>query len=164
MGIKVTRGQVSKKLARVTGLQAGSDIAPTELGDRIIPTLNVDEDPEKYIVANVGRATTGASTVFTTPTDRDFYLSNLYVSYTCDVAADSTNYAITITPRDTAAVNIVEMRKQTLTVTTDVVNLSFTTPILLERGTAITLTQTFTLGASAMSASIVGFTRDPSDL
>jgi len=134
---------------------------PKSLSNQVVPVFNVN--PKDYRVINVikdvASVTTGDSTVYTTPADKDFFLSSYILSTQADVTADSTFVKLQIIQDGTAKI-IALMRKLTLTTFSGVVSMNLMNPIKVDRGTAITITQTFTVGASTVGAVICGYELD----
>lgn len=111
------------------------------------------------IVRSNSRATTGSSTVYTTPTDKDFYLTSAQFNYNCDAVCDGTTYILTVNI-DGAGQNILILRKIATTAGSGGITCNFNTPIKIDRNSSISITQTFAAGNSAMAASITGYTEE----
>ena len=129
------------------------------LTDQISPVIQptIEIKPFANIVRNTSRGSTGTSTIFLTPTDKDFYLTSVGMSGQFDVVADNTAIEIR------AAINgvtrtLIDIRKLTLTPVTVQQFVSYNMPIKIDKGSTIILTSTFTVGAGSFSGFITGYT------
>lgn len=114
---------------------------------------------------NIARGSTGAvsgalTAVYTTPTDRDFYLTGVTMSFAKDAVCDVASAVMTLSIRiDGAPAQIAQLPMLTLTAQSGVVSVSFPIPIRVDRGFAInTNTQTFTVGLLQRACTITGYT------
>lgn len=160
----IHRGQVSTKIVRAAGLQPGADAIPKRLGEVVLPVLVVNEDPEKFIVRRGIATDTTSVTIFTTPTDRDFFIMSAAVSTAHSVLSVSTFTAVQFVPRNGLATNALEIRTEPLTALQEHNSISFPEPILLNRGSAIVIVNSSGTPSIDSVGTIMGFTRDVSDL
>jgi len=162
---EIHRGQVSKKIVRAAGLQPGADAIPKQLGTVVLPVLIVNEDAEQHIVRRSTLSDGATVTLFTTPTDRDFFLTNGFLATAKSVLALSTRTRLTVTPSGTlSAADVLDMRYEPVTAGEINMTQSFVPPILLARGSTIVMTHTNATASIDSSGGIVGFTKDISDL
>lgn len=135
---------------------------PTRLANAIVPVIDVN--PKAYKVANIIRSvansTSGATTVYTTPTDRDFYLTNAYVSYMANATSDDVGVTLQSTAQGELA-GIIGIRKLALTAHSNNSEVVYPTPLKLDRGVAIVFSTTFSVGAVTREAGITGYTIEP---
>jgi len=137
---------------------------PRKLVDNIQPTYSINTRHMINVVQRTSRSTTGSTILFTTPTDRDFFLTSMTVAATCDATADSTNYSGFLFPFNSPATSVlvIEIPKQTTTALSNVHQIkTFDPPIKISRGSAISITQAFTVGTSIVTGSLMGYTTDP---
>jgi len=152
---------VLKRIIKELGIQSAVDKLPLEVKGDIQPVLISNPDRIIDTVRQGGASTTGSTTIFTTPaTKTEFYLTWAQLRITSDATADNTLAVMTITPRGGAAVDILQILKQTTTAGSPDQTVFFNPPILLEPNTNIVITETFTVGASTRSGSIAGYTVD----
>ena len=144
---------------------AVSNIAPTKINDSVQPVININ--PKDYRRCNIVRGqtlgTSGTTTaIYTTPSDKDFYLCNYSLSIikdaTCDIASGAITASITV---DGASRIIAGIAVLTTTAQNSVITVSFNSPIRLDRNTSVSLTGTFTVGSLQRTHSIVGYTVEP---
>jgi len=135
---------------------------PRELGKIIMPVFVVNSERGGQIVESFTSTTTGPSTIFTTPTDRDFFLQSAFLSIDDDVTSNGLAANLTITPFAQGATNIIRLHKLTLTATSkELSNFYGERGIRLARGSTVVITHIFTAGASTLSGGITGYVTDP---
>lgn len=135
--------------------ESNLNILPKAIANKIQAVLIVN--PKVRTIFRAADLTgTGSATIFTTPADKDFYLTSAELTFVCDSAADTTFYRILITPDQQGAANCIIMRKLTLTAEARNVTKSFPTPIKLARNSTITVATTLTVGASTVTGIIAG--------
>ena len=134
--------------------QQGTDVIK-KIQDTIIPVYPIHK---KYADNSFGifSTTTADATVFTTPVDRDFYISSAHLSIVKDVVCDN------VTCYFYAKVNsknliMLSFLTPTTTITAEQSNASYPFPIKVDRGTAIVLSGAFTAGTMTKYAFITGF-------
>ena len=136
---------------------AVSNIAPTKINDSVQPVININ--PKDYRRINILKTAATETTIYTTPTDKDFYLHGTYISAASGAAGNNAARISVIIDGDTAAtiINVVNMR---LTAAIDgqngVSNQDFVKPIKLARNSAITSSKSGTLTAAQYT--IIGYT------
>jgi hypothetical protein len=136
---------------------------PTELSMAVVPVM--DMTPDLHRVADIcegaSSAATGAFTVFTTPTDKDFYLTSAQISISksaaCDLATGVVSLTVVISAQTKSILNIATV---TLTAQQQSIALGLPVPIKLDRGSVISMSGTFGIAALSRAASIVGYTTD----
>ena len=159
--VDIQSKEVIDKISDELKIQPSMEI-PRELGKNI--QLNYDVNPLRFVneINIINRTTTAsAATVFTTPSDRDFFLTGVTLANVSDATADNTTIALNITLESGVVVSIILLRKLTTTAFDKVVTNDFTIPIKLLRGSPITFINAFTVGASVSSVITIGYTTDP---
>jgi hypothetical protein len=148
----------TKGLAKNAGISTAKDIVPNQLADKIVPTF--ETNPEMLRIGNVVKyveindATSG--TVYTTPTDQDFFITGIQMSYIKDVNATSTIIACRATING-GEVRLGEFRGITLTAANGSFSRDFANPIKLDRGTTIRLTSDTNVAAIRAVLCITGY-------
>jgi hypothetical protein len=160
----IYNSDLTKELREGAKLQTSTDSIPSQLAEKVVPVMEVNPKLLKScnIIRHVNNAASGSNTIYTTPTDRDFYLVTAWLSYTKNVTCDITTGAVAITAQaeEGSAFTILGLANFTLAVESDSGQISFPTPVKLKRGTAITMSGTFTAGAMSRSGGITGYTID----
>lgn len=159
------RGQIVDKIVKRLGLQTAVERTRFDLKETIQPII--DATPEDFvdIVRNISSLANSNPTIFTTPSDRDFFLTSTTVSFikdaTCNLAtgiAASTQVVVNGNTDELCGhVGI------TLTVGNGFLTQTFNPPIKIDRGTTIIGNRgnAFTLGVYVRQHTITGFLRDP---
>lgn len=155
---KIYNSQLTKELTEGGKIQTAFDKVPSELAEKVVPVMEVNPKLLKPvdIVRDVVRTSTGTDTLYTTPTDQDFYLTNIVFSVTGDAANDGTYNRIQAYVGGVQR-NMVSIRKTTLTAIQEVVTITFPKPVKIDKGTSITQQAAFSAGTGAMHGTIYGF-------
>lgn len=133
---------------------------PKNIANSIQPVLDVSSPIDEHKIGTTSANTSGTHNMLTTPSDKDFYLTAVQLSYQKDAACDSTVVQINCTPKGSAATQILKSRKLTLTAGTESLSFSLPIPVLLERASLVSITGTFTVGNMNMAGTCVGYTVD----
>lgn len=148
---------ISKRATDLLNVRDGT-FFDNNLGNKIIPVIDINK-PIVNVVVSASTATTGTATAYTTPTDKDFYLTGAVLSFQADATADNTSVFFTATINGVGT-PIVNFRKLTTTATTQAIPITFSEPIKIDRNTNITYTSAFTVGACARSINLYGYISD----
>lgn len=132
------------------------DFLSSEVSPIIQPTIPVVRPC--HIVRHSTQTASGAATVFTTPTDRDFFLTYLNIGMTKDVTCDIASGAISASGT-TDGVSRVILGLPVLTLTAERAQgtINFNPAIKIDRNTGLTLGGTFTAGSCVRTITIGGF-------
>jgi len=131
-------GAVIDRITKELGLQTAVEGTNFDLLQTIQPIIEMKEEKFVNIVKSL-TATAGGGTIHTTSSTEDTYIISAFISHS-KVAADSnTNSTLSITPKGGVADKILSIAGTTLTDENDSVSVSFPVPILLERGSLVTL-------------------------
>jgi hypothetical protein len=159
--VQIKNNQTIKEIISGANIQTHEEY-PIELGKTVVPTMEVN--PKMVASCNIARSsgnvtTTGTITgVYTTPTDKDFYLCSLdciaVEGVTCDVATGSLSVQVIVGGK---SINLITLPVLTLTSSLLTKTISYAIPIKIDRGTAIVMTGTFTAGALSRSFSLTGY-------
>jgi len=131
--------------------------APQQVANTVQPVFNVG-DKYSNVVASGELVATGSTTVYTTPTEEDFYLTNAYLNSQCDSACDSTEINLNVVVGGKSC-ELIHFMKFSASSYSRFEDMSFPFPIKLDRNSAITITHTYAAGNATVGASIVGFTK-----
>lgn len=135
---RVKNTRIKNYFIDILKLNPIQDSIPDYVRQDIQPTVEVDK-PFSNILRRASCINTTTATIYTTPTDKDFYLTGANISLTKDVSATSTSSAINVTIDGVTQV-LTEIKGISLTVQSDCMSVSLTHPIKVDRNTAITLT------------------------
>lgn len=118
--------------------------------------------PIQPFVRNLVRATstaTAALTAFTTPSDKDYFLTGLTLGITKDAACDNSTVQVAVTVAGVQTI-IVDVPTQTLTAQSTQVPVMFNPPIRLDRNQPIQVFGTFTVGTMRKNLCLYGYTEE----
>lgn len=143
---------------------AVSNTPTNKVGDTVQPVINVN--PKDYRVINIckraiiNNATTG--TVYTTPTNKDFYLCGVQMSLDKDNTATSTSFRTDITINgETIAGGAMSIVAIALTAEQRDTFIAYPRPIKIDRGTNITINSGTNVANFILSCVIWGYTVEP---
>lgn len=107
-------------------------------------------------VVNVIKNATAASTLYTTPTNKDFYLTSASISMAKAVGDTGTVASITVfVDSPGSAQNLISLAGITLTAERDSIAVNYNPPIKIDRGTVIAFNTSGTF--SSTRAHITGY-------
>lgn len=134
-------------------------IIPLNIGKELQPIYNVGFPTGKYcdVVKEASAINQGAVSMYTTPTDRDFYLNSCYLSSIKDVTSTSLNASITTTING-VVVSLLRMAQMTLTAQSGTMTINFSIPVKIDRGVAINMGNSTAVANVSTWAGITGFT------
>lgn len=141
---------------KIFNLKAG-DMLGSDLGSMIVPIVNVQRTIN--IVRNSNN-TTSPTTIYTTPTDKEFYLTTVHLSSNQNVTSDNVISWIQVTDDETGVLRrVVQLTRETLTVQSSDVFCQFPLRgIRLKKGSTIDLYHAGTAGTTRVAGTITGYT------
>jgi len=160
---QIHNSDLSKEIVQGARLQQNRDIIPNQLAEKVVPVMEVNPTILKYcnVFVHGSTSATGSMTVYTTPSDKDFYLCGVDMSYSktaaCDVASGYLTF--TVAPKEGVTAYLT-FPVVTLTAEKDTKSVTFTRPILLRRNVALAFTGTYTAGNMYRNCSVWGYTID----
>lgn len=156
---KIYNSDCIKGLQKNAGIQQNVDKTPNELAEKIVPTFETNPLilTPMNVVAAAGSAASGTTTIYTTPSVNDFYLTNMNVAYTCNAASDNNQIFARVTPQISNAITtILKLVRETGAAGSDHAQITFNPPLLLAKNSTITLSGTFTAGTMTKECQICG--------
>lgn len=139
-----------------------SNLAPTKVSDDVQLVLNVN--PKDYRRCNIVKfredTNSTGGVIYTTPTDRDFYLVAAQLELIKDATSTSTISQITSTI-DGAAIKILTIPSLTLTAQTSSKTISFPNAVKLDRGVTIGSSNGTNVANIKLHSLIYGYLVDP---
>ena len=151
----------------ITAIRDGARLSisegfPTQLSNICMPVMDMTPDfHRKTNIVRTGTVTNGTTTtIYTTPTDRDFFLASCSLAFIKDVTATAT-YCSLAAYFDAVERNILFYPHLATTVQTGSLSQVFIPPLKVDRGTIIrTRVDTNNANESAYGT-ITGYTVDP---
>jgi hypothetical protein len=136
----IYNSDLTKELVAGAKLQQNKDLIPTQLAEKVVPVMEVN--PALLRRCNVVAYKTGGGTIYTTPTDKDFFLVSVNIGATQTVVNKKGAGTVSVIPfDDTAAVVVAVAAVSTGAALLDgnsgnnSINLPF--PLKLKRGSVI---------------------------
>jgi len=160
MVLDIQSKEVIDKISDELKVQPSLEI-PRQLAKDIQLVYNVNPRRVLQVVTGVTRLISGNVTMFTAPTDRDFFLTSASLNNQSDVSCDNTTITMAVTPEGAAPEQVLLFSKITLTVFQHGETVHFNPPIKIERGSGIDFGSVFTVGVSVSGATLTGYTTDP---
>jgi hypothetical protein len=155
---EITNTTLLQDLQSIAKLRAG-DIGKFKLSKTIVPVLETNSILSKpcNIVRHASQDNGTSSTIYTTPSDMDFYLVAASVSVAKDGTSPSTATKITIVTEG-ASRDLLVIRGLASTVEHESLSISFPNPIKIDRNTVINVTNGSGTATIRAEGSIMGFT------
>lgn len=158
----IYNSDLSKELREGAKLQV-TDRMPTELAEKVVPVMEVN--PKLLRKCNVVKQNTNSTinssvTVYSTPSNQDFYLCGFTISFINDATSQATLGNIQCTPFEMNTVTkLGSMGNITGVAAAQTISQDFSRPILLKRSTSITATiEGVAVGTSKTQVTIYGYT------
>lgn len=164
---KVNNTEAIQKLVDELKLQPGSDLIPTEVAEKIIPTFQINSEeiqvknPTATIVRSAKATTDNVDvTIYAVPSSGKFYLTNVALSYSAPFDSNDNNAEAYVevfidgTQQKIAWISLSSATGQKMGNNSVCLNLQ--NPVLVDAGTNITIQNEF--GSGFALASIVGYT------
>lgn len=154
----VRNSDTLKELREASQLQQASEPTPTALSQQVVAVMEVN--PKLLRRANTVKSGTASNaltqTIFTTPTDFDFYITGACLSMIKDATSQSVISTISAFVNG-ANQRVLAISGITLTAQADTIYATFSPPLKVDRGTAITVTNSNLTANVRADASIIGY-------
>jgi len=155
--IKIFNTSIFRRITALLNIRNG-EVFNNDVQNQIVPVLEVNRP---YI--EVSRASTNnnsvGNTIFTTPADKDFYLTNITVSSCKDATALATYTRVYTTISGQTQV-LVEIPHITGQVKSNDVCITYPFPIKIDRGVTIAISRDNATGNISGGFSIQGYMQD----
>jgi len=159
MGIPGLNKEVLDRIIRTLGIQSAVDKLPTELVTTIQPVIIAN--PKRIIdISHNGATGTTSSILYTTPTSRDFYLTNCNLAVIKDASSTSISTALVVTLASGMEAAILNIPGITLTAQDKGITQNFSTPMKLKKGSTIRLTNTSAVATIRAEGGFQGYMVD----
>ena len=157
----ITSDETIREVSKILGHQVENK--PELDTSKIVLTSEINPKLLKFcnVVVRATSTTSSTSTIYTTPTDKEFYLTGISLSYSATVLNDQTRiYIQTQTLPSNLMAPIIDINVVTTVAQSNNFSRDFTIPLKIAPGTIIGLVKSFTAGAGSYTANIVGYTID----
>lgn len=153
---------LTKELRDGGKLQQLSDIIPSQLADKVVPTMEVN--PKFFrrtnIIKRAAATNATAATIYTTPADKEFFLTGASLSVIKDATSTSTSTYIQSTDSNGMTFEILDIPSITLTPQSETISVTLANPILLKKGQSITVNNSTNVANINTQAVIYGYLVD----
>jgi len=134
---------------------------PRKLVDSIQPVFEVGQTKPLIQIATRTLADATSGAIFTSSAQKDTWITALELGYVTDVLAVATSVSLRIIQRNDASDDVLTLQKTTLTVANDKTHLSLPTPILIQRGSAVSIVTDSGTGSIDMRGIVYFYETDP---
>jgi len=162
--VRIHNTDLIKELVDVVRIQTGTEAPPIVLSNQVVPVIDVN--PKHAENTNWVRTSSSTATGVLTvalPSGVDFYLTGLTLSFTknatCDIATGKVAISGVLAGDLSTGRDLLSLAVLTLTAERDSISITFDRPILMEEGSNISVSGTFTAGAMSRCASIQGMVK-----
>lgn len=129
-------------------------------GDKVLSPIPVLEVNPKLVKNGIAKTNTSSSngntTIYTTPTDKDFYLTGFIFSMTKDALCDTATALLRATT-NSQVTDIAALGGITLTAQDKIIAVNLQHPIKIDKNTSIVLNCGKTAGSILLTGTIFGF-------
>lgn len=153
-----------RELQDAAKIQISRDKIPNQIADKVVPVMEVN--PRLTRIVNVVRtssiANSTSSTIYTTPINQDFYLTNASLAVIKDATATATYFRLNVVI-DGATQRLLVIPSLTLTAQTLGLSSNLMFPLKVDRNTAITIDSDTNVANHKAQAVIVGYIDEQSN-
>ena len=153
----INRSSIISNQVDTLGLQPGSDKIPVELDNKIIPVFEIAPKVTTILKTITSTATGSTTSVYITPTSKDFYLTYIGLSITKDAANDLTTVPSIDVYVNGLRTKVICLNCQPLTAESHTFFVALPYPIKLDRGSQIYSVMTWAAGTATRTAVIGGY-------
>jgi hypothetical protein len=151
----INRSSIINNAAQDLALSSAVDETPRKLKGDVQPTWEMNPRAS-YIAKSAAGSATASVTVYTTPSDKDFFLTSIYVGVAKDIVQDGTSVSLQLNTVNGVAVYWYLPVTATLAQNVSM-SLALPYPLKLDRASTIKIVGAFTAGTCNKSATITGY-------
>jgi len=151
--VKHYNTSISEDAARILNSKQGQFLSDDVQG----PIATIAIEPKCNIIKSTTCSNATSATIFTTPADKDFYLTAVCLSTVQDATSTNTRSQIQINV-DGVTGAIVTLSFITLTAGRGEIFVSLDKPVKLDRNSAVRITHTTAVANCTSNASAIGYT------
>ena len=156
--VEITRSSIIQGVANDLAIMQNVNATPKQLSPTISPVFEVGPKITTLTRSQTS-TTTGSTTLYTTLTDKDFFITAASLSFMKDAACDvASGECCRIQFYQGGALRtVLGFASITATADSKAATISFKYPVKVDRNTAIAVTGTFTAGVFVRNAIIHGY-------
>jgi len=158
--VEVNSSELITEFVNQTGISSPNLLKKFQVSPLVIPTLELHPRLIKCLnVMGFGeRTVTGNGAVYTVPARGRFYLYSIVASMIKDVVCDSAAMGVQLYLEGNSSLQqIVSFPVLTITAQNNIITINFPTPLILAKGTLITVSGTYTAGTAYRCCNIHGY-------
>lgn len=150
--VKHNNPTIAQDSVRLFNFKTGDGLS--EINDTIVPIIPIE--PRCDIIKSASATNATSAVIYNTPADKDFYITAMSLSLIKDVTSTSASSTIAmyIDGVQTFTLGITSI---TLTVQSETISISLPNPIKVDRGTAITVTNTTNVANINTRGTVYGY-------
>jgi hypothetical protein len=153
---QITNDNTTRECSKVLGHQVENAPQLDTSKIMLVAEVNPKMLRRSNIVKNSGFTNNTSVNVYTTPTDRFFYLTSAVLSYIKDVTSTSTSVRLNATINGVVT-QLIPLPTLTLTAGQDSLSVSYSNAIRIDPGTTITATSTTNVANITVNTTITGY-------
>lgn len=154
----INNSSLTKEIIDGAKISIAYEKTPDQIADKVVPVMEVNPKLLRrcnyFVEGTASDATSG--TIGTTPADKQVILTAGYLTYAKDVNATSLKIQLTVMVNN-VEVNLLQMRFEPLTAGSDSIALSFPTPILVDKSSAIRIRSSTNVASIDITAGVIGY-------
>lgn len=155
----ITKSKVIDYCRDTLGLQ-NKEVLPNSVSNIVVPTFELNKQ-NANIVRGLVKTNTGATAIYATPVNQDFYITHASLDWQTDAANDGTSAYIQVTINGVSSgMYVLSLGKLTLTAISKSLSIAFANPIKIDRNTNVQVVTAFTVGTSVCAATLSGYLVD----
>ena len=155
----INNSKIIKNIIDTARIQTLIDDVPKELAGKVVPVLEVIPKKFTNTHSEIVNSASVHSIVYTTPTDKTFYLTNVKMGFIKDNLSTASNFWMTYTLNGIVQ-PLLRIVSLTLTADSKFLILNLLNPIKLDKNSEIVLGANSFLASQTMTAEIFGYLED----
>lgn len=156
---QIYNSDLTQELINGAKIQQNRDTVPNQIADKVVPVMEVNPKLLRRVnVIRHGYATNAATaTIYTTPADQEFYLTECCLSWVKDAGSDATTAYLTVNNDGVSGRRLLVLTGITGVATAQTMAVTFNPPILVDKNSSVVVNNnTATANVSAVG-SIAGY-------
>ena len=156
--VQINNSQLSKELIDGAKIQTSFNQIPTQLSDKVVAVMEVNPKLLRRSDLHFTNVATNATsaTIYTTPTNADFYMTSANLSMIKDVTSTSLSSFINAFTNGTNK-SVIKIASLTLTVQTAENSISIEPALKIDRGTVISVGNSTNVGNITSAGQFTGY-------
>jgi len=158
----INNSSLTKEIIDGAKIAIAYDVVPSQIADKVVPTMEVN--PKLLRVCNIiktdSAVNAASATIYTTPSDKDFFLTGAFLSVIKDATSTSSGTYLRVYDTNGVAIYPLYISSLTLTAQSESISENFSVPIKLGRNYTVAVLNTTNVANINATAGITGYTVD----